>query len=139
MTLALLRAFNDGTRERTGDMNEESKMVDTACASAWEYHGGDIPARLEDVAEVIAEACTPGDSGYAEEEIVGIFRLKSGEFLYVSGGCDTTGWDCQSSASGTIYNTLADLVRSSVTDDDKRILSLSIDGDVVTIGGNCIK
>ena len=119
-------------------MNDQSSVVETVCASAWEYHADSIPAPLDDVAEVIAEACTPGDSGYAEEEIVGIFRLKSGEYLYVSGGCDTTGWDCQSSASGTIYQTLSDLVRSSVTDDDARRLDLTSSHGVIMVKGKAV-
>jgi hypothetical protein len=101
-------------------------MISTVCAVAWEYYPEDIPATLEDIAEVIADDCTGGDDGYAEEEIVGIFRLKDGRFLYVSGGCDTTGWDCQSSASGEIRNTLGDIVRECCTDDERKRLGIEM-------------
>jgi hypothetical protein len=113
------------------------KTIETVCQSAWDYHAESIPVPLEDVAEVIAEACTPGDSGFGQEEIVGLFRLKDGRFLYVSGGCDTTGWECQSHVDGTVSESLPNLVRSCVTADDKRVLKLAIDANgTVTIDGN---
>lgn len=87
---------------------------DIQCTSAWEYHADNIPFAIDDIEEVLGEACTPGE--YAEQEIVGVYKLKDGKgFAYVSGGCDTTGWDCQSGASGLVYDSLEELV----TDDDR--------------------
>lgn len=33
-----------------------------------------------------------------------ILRLNDDRFIYLSGGCDYTGWDCQSSASHTVVD-----------------------------------
>lgn len=34
-----------------------------------------------------------------------ILELKDGRFVYLTGGCDYTGWDCQSSATSSIWPT----------------------------------
>jgi hypothetical protein len=109
--------------------------VETICASAWEYHAGDIPVPLDDVVEVIAED-TVSTEGYGQEDIVGLFRLKDGRFLYVSGGCDTTGWDCRSSAKGEVRATLADIVRECCTDDDRSRLKIDTQ---MALGHNVIR
>jgi hypothetical protein len=108
-------------------------IIKTECQAAWDYHADRIPVPLREVAAVIAEDRSPGPSGYGEEEIVGVFRLKDGRFLYVSGGCDTTGWDCQSSAFGAVMDKLDDLVRSHVTNDDRRRLNLKMGNDGIVL------
>jgi len=42
-----------------------------------------------------------------------IIELKNGKFVYMTGGCDYTGWDCQSWANSTIYNTEADAINAA--------------------------
>ena len=54
-----------------------------------------------DIAHVLAEI--PG----ANEEIDWhwIVYLKNKQYVYITGGCDNTGWDCQSSASSKFATT----------------------------------
>jgi hypothetical protein len=110
-------------------------MIATVCKSAWRYSYW-MPVPLEDVAEVIAEDVVKGEM--REEEIVGLFKLKDGRFLYVTGGCDTSGWECQAHASGEIRDTLLALVRECCTDDDRRRLKIEFEQGFVLIAGRVI-
>lgn len=42
-----------------------------------------------------------------------IFILNDGRFVFLQGGCDYTGWDCQSSASSVIVDTIAAVIEES--------------------------
>lgn len=66
------------------------------------------PFGLADVAEPIASVVVEGD--YAETELWAVVRLKDGRFGYIHGGCDTTGWDCQSSADGFTADTVEAII-----------------------------
>lgn len=37
-----------------------------------------------------------------------IIQLKDSRFVALQGGCDYTGWDCQSSADSIVYSTIAE-------------------------------
>lgn len=52
----------------------------------------------EDIAEVLAVYEGEND----ERDWRWIVRLTSGNWAYIRGGCDYTGWDCQSWATSTI-------------------------------------
>ena len=39
-----------------------------------------------------------------------ILALNSGKFVFLQGGCDYTGWDCQSSASSVIADDIKDII-----------------------------
>ena len=53
---------------------------------------------------------------YAETEIWAILQLEDGRVAYIEGGCDTTGWDCQSNCSGAVAVTLDELI-PQITDE----------------------
>ena len=57
---------------------------------------------------------------------IGVFKLDNGRYAFIEGGCDYTGWDCQSYAEATVADTLDDLVRWALSDDDRQRL-----GDVL--------
>lgn len=45
--------------------------------------------------------------GYGQEEVWALGRDENGQWIVVEGGCDTTGWDCQSGASCIVQPSLA--------------------------------
>ena len=46
-----------------------------------------------------------------------IVRLKDGRHVYCSGGCDYTGWDCQSSADSSIFPTVHEALAAAPVQD----------------------
>lgn len=62
------------------------------------------------------EGCNDGDPWLA----VGI--LKDGTFFFLSAWCDYTGWDCQSGGSCETADTLDNLIRFHLSDDDRNRL-----------------
>lgn len=48
-----------------------------------------------------------------------IFTLNNGRFVFLQGGCDYTGWDCQSSANSVIVDTIAEVFEQA-RDNSKR-------------------
>lgn len=73
------------------------------CAMYWDRLGYDLTAALhennrtvdltpEDVKEVLLELEGENDG----KNWHWIVQLESGEFAYITGWCDYTGWDCQS-------------------------------------------
>lgn len=90
-------------------------------ASAWEYHAGQIPFSLDDVAEVLASE-HHSDEGYAQVNIVAVFRLKDGRYATLEGGCDTTGWDCRSDARGDVRDTLGEAVLMGLTPEQRALV-----------------
>ena len=103
-------------------MTEELELV---CAGAFSYHADKIPASVDDIARIIAEHSVSPE-GYSSEDVVGVYELKDGRFLYVTGGCDTTGWDCRSGASGEIRNTLEEIQRECLTAEERKDLNLQL-------------
>jgi hypothetical protein len=59
---------------------------------------------VDDIAQTLA--VFEGEN--EEEDWRWILRLNDGQFVALQGGCDYTGWDCQSSASSTRYPTIAE-------------------------------
>lgn len=66
------------------------------------------PFGREDVARIVRMKKEDGD--YAEITLAGIFKLKDGRYAAVTGGCDTTGWDCQASNRMVVSKTLKDAI-----------------------------
>lgn len=58
---------------------------------------------------------------------VGVFRLNDGRFLFVTAGCDYTGWDCQASGSAAVASTLEQLIRFGLGDQERKRLGLPLD------------
>lgn len=46
-----------------------------------------------------------------------IIKLRDGRVAYMSGGCDYTGWDCQSNASSEVFPTTSAAIKAAPTDD----------------------
>lgn len=67
----------------------------------------------EDVEHIIAM-----EDGVADEiDWIGIFKLKDGRFMFLSAGCDYTGWDCWASGQSWVADSLEDLWQFGLTDD----------------------
>ena len=49
--------------------------------------------KVDDVTHILAEVCGANDG----DDWWWILKLKGNKFFLLSGGCDYTGWDCQSS------------------------------------------
>ncbi len=60
---------------------------------AFEYNG--LAPHLDEIESIVAEVCGEHDGC----EWFWILKMKDGTFRKAEGGCDYTGWDCQSSAS----------------------------------------
>lgn len=60
-----------------------------------------------------------------------VFRLENGRYAYLSAGCDYTGWDC--SASGTLdyADTLQELCRLYMGEDERQRLGFDVNGEKV--------
>lgn len=52
------------------------------------------PIKFDDIVRIIKDGWSQGD--YAEENGSAIAMLKDGRVASLEGGCDTTGWGCQS-------------------------------------------
>jgi hypothetical protein len=53
-----------------------------------------LAAHLDNIDVIVAEVCGAND----EYDWHWLLQMKDGTFRYAHGGCDYTGWDCQSSA-----------------------------------------
>jgi len=53
-----------------------------------------LSERLNDIDVIVAEVCGENDG----VDWYWILQMKDGTFSWATGGCDYTGWDCQSSA-----------------------------------------
>lgn len=53
-----------------------------------------LSEKLKEIESIVAEVAGAND----EDEWYWILKMKSGLFCWASGGCDYTGWDCQSHA-----------------------------------------
>ena len=67
---------------------------------AFDHNG--LGAHLENLDVIVAEVCGENDD-YGWHWIL---QMKDGMFRYAEGGCDYTGWDCQS------YATISDPVKT---------------------------
>lgn len=73
----------------------------------------------ENVVEILAIHDGENDA----DDWVGIFRLDDGRFAVLSAGCDYTGWGCIENGGSYVANTLEDLVRWGLADDERQMLA----------------
>lgn len=59
---------------------------------AFNYNG--LSEKLDEIDVIVAEVCGENDGA----DWFWILQMKDGSFANAQGGCDYTGWDCQSSA-----------------------------------------
>lgn len=76
----------------------------------------------EDVVEIIGmeEGERDGDTWI----IYG--KLQDDRYFIARGWCDYTGWDCRASNSGDVANTLPDLIRYGMSDDERSRFKVSL-------------
>lgn len=96
----------------------------------WDQVLGDnkAPGR-EDIDEVTHQYFRPGESGYAEMDLVAVMRLKDGRWASVHGGCDTTGWGCQDYIDWRYGTSLNDIVVNGLTNQSRGWLNLELPGE----------
>lgn len=84
--------------------------VDNEWSEVFSAYGTEhLPFKQEDIAEPIAAVVERGD--YAEMSVYAVVRLNDGQYGYIEGSCDTTGWDCRSGCSGAVAVSLEELYR----------------------------
>jgi hypothetical protein len=73
-----------------------------------------------DISKVIASSsgCNDGPNWIA------LFQLHDERYLFLSAGCDYTGWDCQASGIIRICRNYNDMIRYGLGDVDRKRLSL---------------
>ena len=85
--------------------------------------GADVsaaPISRSDVAEIIAAVNGENDG----DEWMGVFKLKDGRFLFASGGCDYTGWNCQASNSMLVCGSMEDMMQFGLSPAEAERLGL---------------
>jgi len=104
----------------------------------WEHAFYEANQRRDAVGEY-----PPSSAGFTREDVadilysdegendgapwIGVFRLNDGRFLYVTAGCDYTGWDCQASGSSAVASTLEQLIRFGLVDQDRKRFGLTLE------------
>jgi hypothetical protein len=102
------------------DAGELASIPERIRDYSWCEAFGYAPFLITDVAEVLFAV----DGERDEDSWVGCFRLKNGEYGYLTAGCDYTGWDCRASGHGDVRNTWEELNRECLTVDDCKRLGV---------------
>ena len=108
--------------ELTPNMEAAFTVCDPPMAS--NGYSGSLAVHADDVAEVIALDERRGD--WAEMDVVYVFKTADGRFCVMRAWCDTTGWDCQAGGKIEVAGSLKDLVRWSLTDEERTRLNLAL-------------
>lgn len=78
----------------------------------------------EDIVELYDVAVERGD--YAETNVRATGKTRDGRCFFLAAGCDTTGWDCQSSCNVTFADNRTELWTWAMGDSDREALPLTI-------------
>lgn len=78
-----------------------ARNIDYDLGAALEYNPQ--PFTVGDIKMV--HAVVEGE--HDERDWYWIIELRDGRYVYLTGGCDFTGWDCQSSATSTFHTTVS--------------------------------
>ena len=100
------------------DPTMEARGIDWDLLACLQYNPQDFT--IEDIARVLAVYEGENDGNNWRW----IIRLTDGRFVFLIGGCDYTGWDCQSGATSFIEADIAAALRHAKNRD------LRYDGDV---------
>jgi hypothetical protein len=73
---------------------------------------------VEDIAEVVRVYDGEGDY----EDWLFVFKMKDGQWCFVSAGCDYTGWDCRAGGNFWLASSEEELVRDRIPQGDRRAL-----------------
>lgn len=96
--------------------------------SANEEYNDLAPFRLQDVAYVLAALMGENDG----PDYHWIVAMKDRTYAYVTGGCDYTGWDCQSGGSAEIFVSLREAlsaVEKGAGVDIRKLLTRQLTGE----------
>ena len=103
------------------------RRIDSDLSYAVEYN--DVqPFRLEDVAYVLAALMGENDG----PDYHWIIAMRDHTYAYVSGGCDYTGWDCNSNANAQIFVSLKEALSAVEKDasvDIRKLLTRQLTGE----------
>ena len=77
---------------------------------------------LDDVEEVVAADAGEND----ERDWVAVLRLTDGRFVFMSAGCDFTGWDCQAGGRSLVGDSMESLMQLGMTADERERLKLGM-------------
>lgn len=86
----------------------EARGIDWDLVACLQYNAQD-GFTVADIAKVLA--VVEGENDGADWRWV--LRLNDGRFVFLQGGCDYTGWDCQSSADSAIVDTIAAVLQAA--------------------------
>jgi hypothetical protein len=65
------------------------------------------------------------DEGYNEgPNWIAAFKLTKKRYLMIRAGCDYTGWDCRASGDSELANSLKDLIKWSMNNDERERFGL---------------
>ena len=85
------------------------------------YTGSLASVEIGDIVEIIASS----DGEKDERSWIGAFRLTDGRFLMVRASCDYTGWDCQAGGDSEVADSIENLVRWSMDDEERERLGFA--------------
>jgi hypothetical protein len=75
-------------------------------------HNPQADFRYTDITEVLALV----EGEHDERDWFWVLKLQNGQFAYLQGGCDYTGWDCQSHAISVVADTPYEVVARAPQD-----------------------
>jgi hypothetical protein len=77
---------------------------------------------FDDVASIIATDEGENDG----RNWLAVGTLKDGQFFILSAGCDYTGWDCQAGGQSEVADTLDNLIRWRLGEEDRERLGFKL-------------
>lgn len=102
--------------------DDSERRIDWDLASAISHNPQDNGFSLDDVAYVEAAAFGEGDG----PDYYWLMSMKDHTYAVVYGGCDYTGWDCQSYAESEIFPTKKTAIDSLPESTSNRLIKQSI-------------
>ena len=75
--------------------------------------------KFEDIVSLERFALTADRAIFDGDDLAAVVRLKSGGYAALEGGCDYTGWDCQSSLDVTRWKTAEKAFTMGITQDGR--------------------
>ncbi len=105
---------------RDSDWNEAMTIALGSVGAVLGYTGSIEFNGWDDISKVISssDGCNDGPNWIA------LFQLHDERYLFLSAGCDYTGWDCQASGIIKICINYNDMIRFGLGDDDRKRLNL---------------
>lgn len=111
------------------ETDASERRIDYDLSAAIGYNPQDNGFHLEDVAYVLGAVLGENDG----PDYWWLIAMRDHTYAVVNGGCDYTGWDCQSNASSEIFPTLREALESipEAEDYNNRKLRKSIEMQLV--------